>query len=300
MWQNKALLLHKQGYSGRKIAVLLDQPKSTVNDFLQPFRVMDGGDEVKILVFDIETAPMEIYGWSLWDKFTPTDMIIHDWTVLTWSAKWVGNDTMMRASVSPSSPRDDFEVVEALWQLFDEADIVVAHNGDKFDIKKMNARFFLSGLPEPSSYRSVDTLKIAKRKFAFTSNRLDYISKITGGPGKVSHEGFNMWRKCLDGDAEALQAMQDYNDGDVIELERIYLEMRGWDHLHPNLGVYSKSEEMICPNCGSDDVEPTGKFRTTQTAKYATHRCGNCGKISHSGQATPQVKPREALVRPSK
>jgi len=297
-WQNKAYEMHRSGLSGREIARRLQMPKSTVNDFLQPLRAFEGNSDAKILIFDIETAPMEAYVWSLWPKFIDHGQIVQDWTVLTWSAKWLDEPHMMNASVDPSDPRDDFDVVEALWQLLDEADIVVAHNGDKFDVKRMNTRFFLLGLPEPSSYRSVDTLKIAKRKFSFSSNRLDYISKITDGPGKVSHEGFSMWKKCLNGDADALRSMQEYNDGDVIELERVYKELRGWDNRHPNLGVYSDNE-MICPNCGSDDVESTGRFYTTQTQKYATYRCHGCGKISRFRSSTSVESPRTQGLVPS-
>ena len=296
MWKNEAYRLFKEGASVREIGRKVGVPKSTVADYLQPFR--HPPSDAKILIFDIETAPMEAYVWSLWPKFIDHGQVIQDWSVLTWSAKWLDNPRIMNASVDPESPRDDFDVCERLWQLFDEADIVVAHNGDKFDIKRMNSRFFLLGLPEPSSYRSVDTLKIAKRKLALSSNRLDYISKITGGPGKVSHEGFSMWRKCLLGDPDALQAMQDYNDGDVIELERIYKEIRGWDHLHPNLSLYS-GKPMSCPNCGGE-TEATGKYYTTQTQQYPTYRCTGCGKISRSRSSTSTAKPRRQGLVPSK
>lgn len=298
MWKAKALAMFKAGVSQRGIARELDVPKSTVNDFLREWTAEDGAN---VLIFDIETAPMEGYFFDLWPKFIDHGQIIQDWSVLTWSAKWLDDPRMMRASVSPQEPRDDFDVCERLWHLFDAADVIVAHNGDKFDVKRMNTRFLLHGLPEPNAYRTVDTLKIAKRKFAFPSNRLDYISKATGGPGKVHHEGFSMWRKCLEGDADALRRMQEYNDGDVIELERVYKMLRGWDHLHPNMNMYSDAE-MCCPVCGSEDVEATGLYRTTQTGKYPTFRCQSpgCGKISHSGQSVSPRGQAAKTLRPSR
>mgnify|MGYP001251458862 FL=1 len=297
-WQEGAYNLFKRGISVRKIGKRLNVAKSTVADYLKPFRDLPLND-AKVLVFDIETAPMEAYVWNLYPKFISTNQLKQSWTVLTWSAKWLDSPTMMNASVDPSAPRDDFDVVEELWQLFDEADIVVAHNGDKFDVKRMNTRFLLLGLPEPSPYRSIDTLKIAKRKFSFASNRLDYISKVTGGEGKLSHEGFGMWEKCLQGDAEALQNMQDYNDVDVLELERVYKILRSWDHHHPNLGAFSK-EEIVCPVCSSGDVTPTGKFYMTQTQQYPTFRCGGCGKISRSRNSSSVANPKKQGLIPSK
>lgn len=299
-WHTQAIKLNRDGHAWRKIARLLGVPKSTVSDFLRVRMGKEGSK--KILCFDIETAPMVVYTWDLWPKFISHDSIIEDWSVLTWSAKWLGQDDMMNASVDPKSPRDDFDVCEQLWQLFDKADIIVGHNGDRFDIKKMNTRFLLHGFPEPLPYRSVDTLKIAKRKFSFSSNRLDYISKATGGEGKVSHEGFPMWVKCLKGDKTALADMQRYNDGDVLELERIYLRLRGWDNLHPNTSLYTDSTQLLCPVCGGGDVEPTGGFSYTQTAKYATYRCKtlSCGKISRARVSEKLGQERKNIIIPTR
>ena len=227
-------------------------------------------------------------------------MVIEDWTVLTWSAKWLGSDDMMNASVDPASPRDDRALCLKLWDLFDEADIIIAHNGDKFDVTKMNQRWFLLGIHEPSSYRTVDTLKIAKRRFKFTSNKLDYISQISGGPGKVKHEGVSMWVKCLEGDPEALQNMQDYNDGDVVELERIYLKMRGWDDRHPSVAIHGPNDALECPVCGSKEMTSTGRFYHTNVSKFPTYRCGNCKKVSRARSSVKTLDQKKNLVVPTK
>jgi len=297
-WQEEAYDLFKKGLSVRKIGRKLNVAKSTVADYLKPFRDLPLND-AKVLIFDIETAPMEAYVWNLWPKFIATNQLKQSWTVLTWSAKWLDSPTMMSASIDPADPRDDYDVCEGLWQLFDQADIVVAHNGDKFDVKRMNTRFLLLGLPEPSTYRSIDTLKIAKRKFSFASNKLDYISKVTGGEGKLGHEGLPMWIKCLNGDAEAIRNMQDYNDKDVLELERVYKIVRSWDHHHPNMSAFSPVD-VACPVCSSEDVEATGKFYMTQTQSYPTFRCHDCGKISRSRNSTSVANPKRQGLLPSK
>tara|TARA_B110000503_G_scaffold67537_1_gene105765 strand:+ start:183 stop:1094 length:912 start_codon:yes stop_codon:yes gene_type:complete len=300
-WQTQAIKLHKEGVSWRKIARLLSVPKSTVSDFLRDRRV-ELDSKTKILVFDIETAPMVVYVWSLWDKFIPIDNVIEDWSVLTWSAKWLGSPRMMNAMVGTSDPRDDFDVCERLWQLLDEADIVIGHNSDRFDIKKMNTRFLLHGLPEPSPYRSVDTLKIAKRKFNFSSNKLDYIAKITGGEGKVKHEGMPMWIKCLAGNQTSLDEMQHYNDGDVLEQERVYIKLRGWDHLHASVSVLTDNEEITCPVCGGNELEATGGHSYTQVGMFATYRCQEptCRKISKSRVSEKTVHQKRNIIVPAK
>jgi len=63
---------------------------------------------------------------------------------------------------------DDERIVNSLWKLFDEADIIIAHNGGNFDIPNMNTRFIVNKLPPPSAYQMIDTLKVARKGFGFT------------------------------------------------------------------------------------------------------------------------------------
>ena len=47
--------------------------------------------------------------------------------------------------------------LDSYIELIDKADIVIAHNGDKFDLRKLNTRFLFHELGTPSSYQSIDT-----------------------------------------------------------------------------------------------------------------------------------------------
>jgi transposase-like protein len=302
MWQHRALAMFRAGAKGREIARELGIPKSTVNDFLQRHRPKTEGDEgAKILVYDIETAPGTAFYWNRFDKYIPQERVISfPGNVLTWSAKWLGSDHVMNdTSLIYGDPTDDFGVCESLWHLLDEADIIVAHNGDRFDVKKMNTRWLDHGIPEPSPYRSVDTYKIAKRKFGFDSNRLNDIAEYLGLGAKYKHEGFSMWERCLQGDASAFREMVKYNDQDVLLLEQVYLRMRGWDHLHPNLGTYDTSE-MVCPNCGSDDVEKTAKREHKQGGSYEVYSCNGCGKFSRIRTQSAAANSKAPYLVPSR
>src|SRR5438270_11647207 len=129
----------------------------------------------KVLIFDIETKPMLGYVWSLWENNVSLDQLHSDWSVLSWSAKWLGdkpNQIMYADQRNAKNIDDDKRILKQIWQLLDEADIVITQNGKAFDHKKLNARFILQGLKPPSSYRIIDTMIIAKKHFAFTSNKL--------------------------------------------------------------------------------------------------------------------------------
>lgn len=139
-------------------------------------------DKAKVLIFDIETAPIIAHVWTLWENNVGLNQIEADWHVLSWSAKWKGapeSETMYMDQRAEAKVEDDTKLLEGIWDLLDEADVVITQNGKSFDQKKLNARFIIKGIRNghpPSSFKHEDTKLIAKRHFAFTSNRLEYMT----------------------------------------------------------------------------------------------------------------------------
>jgi hypothetical protein len=176
---------------------------------------------------------------------------------------------------------DDVErkLVESLWHILDEADIVIAHNAKRFDVKKANAKFVEYGLQEPSPYKVVDTLLIAKAKFAFTSNKLDYITKLLEGKGKLA-TNMQLWIDCMNGDKTAWQNMIEYNKVDVTELTDIYLKLRSWDSRAPNIATFYDDDKMRCVSCGSTKLVKEDMPARTGLSVFDCYRCQCCGKLS--------------------
>jgi hypothetical protein len=231
----------------------------------------------KIFLFDIETAPIMAYVWSIWKQNVGMNQIVHDWRMLTWAGKWLDSDEILYDSCHLHGDTDDDKpILASLWQCLDEADIVVAHNGNKFDIKKVNARFLQRGFKPPSPYRKIDTLLEAKKNFAFTSNRLDSLGKALGVGGKVETGGFSLWSRCMNGDHTAFEEMVEYNIGDITLLEDVYLALRPWMHNHPNVAVYDDDVEPACPKCGGTHLQYRG-YATTQVSKFRRFQCQDCG-----------------------
>ena len=135
----------------------------------------------KILTLDIETAPISAYVWALWDQNVGLDMIADEWTILSFSAKWLDKKEPIFKGTGGRGKiqvRDDKELCQALWKLLDEADIVITQNGKSFDIKKINARLISHGIGPYSPIKIVDTMLVAKHHFAFTSNNLNGCLRI--------------------------------------------------------------------------------------------------------------------------
>lgn len=247
----------------------------------------------KILIFDIETSPLTVYTWGLWNQNIGINQILEDWYIICWSAKWLDEDKVFNAL---GERFEEAEVISELWEMLDKADIVVAHNAKKFDVKKMNAKFIEYGLGQPSYYKVVDTLQIAKGNFAFTSNKLDYITKLLDGIGKHKTD-FDLWKGCMDGDVDKMNQMQEYCDQDVRELESIYLQLRSWDSSHPSFGMYNDLEEAQCNVCGCTDLEEVSVY-TTGTSRFPVYQCQDCGHQQRGRKSeVPVTKDRQVNVR---
>lgn len=235
----------------------------------------------KILLLDIETAPMLGYIWSLWDQTVSLNQLHSDWHLLSWSAKWLGSPTTLYADQrGVSNIEQDKTLLSGVWKLLNDADIVITQNGKSFDTKKLNARFILNGMSPPSSYRQIDTKLLAKKHFGFTSNKLEYLSDKLCTTKKLKHQkyqGFELWKACLAGDAEAWEEMERYNRQDVLALEELYLKLAPWDN-GINFQVY---DDSISCKCGSTDVHRRGYYYTN-VAKYQKYRCKTCGSETRS------------------
>jgi hypothetical protein len=242
----------------------------------------------KILHIDIETAPIKAFVWGLWKNNVSLNQIETDWYVLTWVAKWhraehLEEDALpFHEETYKKDPQNDKALLETLWPLLDEADIVVAHNGDKFDLPKLNARFIYHGIAPPSPYKTVDTLKVAKYTFRFTSNKLQYLANFLGFGGKEQTGGQQLWTDCIEGIQEAWDTMVTYNRKDVQLLEDVYTVMRPWIRNHPNFGVYSDENYSMCTVCGSPEIdnltESEDKYAYTNLGKFELYKCTDCGK----------------------
>lgn len=232
-------------------------------------RIQRGGG-MKILFIDIETSPS--LGW-VWQKYE-TNVIEFDreWTILCASWKWLDERLVHSETAKKNDYMNDEKLIKKLHEVFDEADVIVAHNGDKFDIKKINARFIAYGLTPPSPYRTVDTLKEVRKIASFNSHKLDDLGEALG-LGRKNKVDFSIWKGCIDGDEISWRTMVKYNVQDVKLLEKLYKRILPYIK-HPNYGVFL--EGKVCPRCGSIHLQRRG-YRYTNTSKFVRLQCQDCG-----------------------
>lgn len=251
----------------------------------------------KILVLDIETAPLQVYVWRVWKENVGVDQIESEWFMLTWSAKWLFEDTILSDKLTSREAKkeDDRRIVKSVWKLLDEADIVIMHNGDSFDRPKMNTRFIVHGFKPTTLYQTIDTKKIAAKQFGFTHNSLNGLSKLFGFGEKI-HTEFYLWKRCVAGNEDALAEMETYNKQDVFLLEDVYLKLRPWIKNHPNIGLFIDSNEPVCPACGSKNITfKEGNYYTTQVSRFPVFQC-ECGAVGRARRSVVTREKRKDLI----
>jgi DNA polymerase elongation subunit (family B) len=233
--------------------------------------------QAKIMFLDVETAPS--LGW-VWGKWEQNVIDFHqDGYTLSFSLKKAWTREIITKGL-PDYPetwakdhKDDSALLAELWMHMNEADIIVAHNGDKFDIPTIYTRFVELGFRPPRPAGTVDTLKIARNKFKFKSNKLDDLGRDLGIGRKMAHTGAHLWFACMNGDAKAWRLMLRYNKRDTLLLEELYYRFLPWaTSTHPNV---NQGNEGACIRCGSYNVKHEG-YRFTNLRKKERIHCLNC------------------------
>lgn len=237
----------------------------------------------KILFFDLESSPLLVHTWGMYEQ-NALD-IVEESHLLTVAYKWLGDKEVKSLSLPEfkgykRDKKSDEKLVEAVWKLFEEADMIVAHHGKAFDIKYMNARFIKHHIEPNKKYHILDTKQIAKKVGLFPSNKLDYLGEYLGEGRKMHTGGYELWDSCMKGDLKAFKKMAEYNRQDVALLERIYLRFRPWVDTHPH--VAPEKGIKACPNCGGTHVHKRGFERLVNGLKQR-YQCQNCGKKFQGG-----------------
>lgn len=232
---------------------------------------------VKRLFWDIETSPNIVFSWRIGGKiYLDHNNIIKERAVICICYRWEG------ASKTHSliwDNGDDSKMLNEFSEVISDADEMVAHNGDSFDLRWFNARRLINGLEPVPEPKTVDTLKMARKHFALNSNRLDYLGKLLFGTGKIKTD-FDLWKSVVDNDEKALNKMVKYCKKDVVLLEHVWNKLRDYDTPKTHAAVLASGDirdRWMCPHCGSDHVK---KSKTRVTARGIKQHQMNCLECS--------------------
>ena len=233
--------------------------------------------EFKRLFFDIETSYCT--GWFWRPSFKTSisyDQVLNNSAIICICYKWEGSNKIHHLKWDKGN---DKQMIKKFVDVLLDADEVVGHNSDKFDLKWVRTRCLISGIKSLPDFKSIDTLKISRQKFNFPSNRLDAIGKFLGFGGKKDTGGIQLWHDIIQKNStKAMTEMIDYCKRDVELLEKVYLKLEGYSNSKTHRGVQAGNDKCSCPNCGADN------YRVQQTKYMASGmvkkilNCKDCHK----------------------
>lgn len=235
---------------------------------------------LKVLLYDVESSPNLAWIWNKYEQNALGDFV-KERQIISVAWKWLGeNEVHVLALPSfrryKKDPDNNRALVLRLHKLFRKADVTVGHNVNAFDDKMVNTEFISHRMPPPPPHKTVDTLKIARAKFRFNSNKLDDLGARLGCGRKAHTGGFKLWEGCMKGDKDSWNRMMAYNKQDVILLERVYKILRPWSDNHPDMNM--KDLHVGCSVCRSVNLKPRGWSVAKGAVRKRRFQCGDCGK----------------------
>lgn len=232
--------------------------------------------KIKRLYFDIEVSPNIVRTWNVgYKQQIDYNNIIRERAVICVAWNWEG-ETVIH-SLQWDTKMSDKKLLEEFIKVANQADELIAHNGDKFDIKWLRTRCIIHGIPMFPTYTSLDTLTKARSNFRFNSNRLDYIGQILNVGRKLKTES-GLWSKVQDNDREALDRMVKYCKNDIKVLKAVYKKMSPYIINKVHHGVLQGKTKCSCPECGSKKVHFEKKRTTTTGIDRFQMQCDKCYK----------------------
>ena len=234
----------------------------------------------KRLYFDCECSPNIGFFWQAGYKLQiGPQNIIKERALICICYKW--EDEKETHSLKWDSKQCDKKMLQDFIKVVNTANELVGHNGDKFDLAWIRTRCLFHEIDMFPTYTTIDTLKVARSKFKFNSNKLDYIGKFLGIGQKIKTD-FSLWtdivlKKC----PIAMDKMIKYCKMDVVLLEKVHKKLSS--HIAPktHYGVIFGMDRGSCPECGNDDENLFNKRGFAYTAsgtKVAVVHCKVCNK----------------------
>lgn len=236
----------------------------------------------KIILWDVEVSGIVTTQWNLYPSFIHHSNMLDDWFMICVAWKELGSKKVNVVSVLDDPKRfnknhkDDYHVIKTLRDVLQDTDLLIHHNGDKFDLKMFNSRLIYHNLEPLQPILTVDTLKEIKKVSKFTSHRLDFLGTKFFGFGKDETPP-GTWLRAMQGNKKDIQTMAKYNKTDVVLLEKIYEKFKPYMKNHPHIWANKEDRFHTCRNCGSTHIKKNGTKVTKAGVLKQEIQCQKCG-----------------------
>lgn len=211
-------------------------------------------------MFDIETSFCKGHFWrpGYGQRIGP-EQITEFGKIISFHWKWA-HEKKVKHIHWGLNEQCDKKIIEKAVKLFDQADEIIAHFGDKFDIPWVRTRAIFHGISMRPDYNTIDTKKWASKYLTLPSNSLKEICRYYGLPAKLDPGGIETWQDVVfKKDRAAFKHLLYYGDGDIVSLEAVFNLLRPYAkpnmHFHADYVTVGLGKQAIskffCPECGT-------------------------------------------------
>jgi len=261
----------------------------------------------KIVFLDIETSLVTAKVFSTGNQYIKANQLQDTTKILTVAYGTLADlHTKGRKGVTVLSnrhsktfkkePHNDKELLEALWPVLDNAEVIVAHNAS-FDEGWLLGRYVELGMKLPSKFFTFCTYQNL-RPFRMTSKKLDELSKNLIGTSKLPTD-FALWERCSRGEIEAFKEMEAYNVGDVYDtLYKLWLRTA---YYNANKAIDFANPESSLVQCKVDGqylVDYGEYLNRSNGLRYLQYKNPRSGQVYVDRYNTKSKKAGIGLIRP--
>ena len=251
----------------------------------------------KIVLFDLETLPIvsghiSSLGEYNSDRFGLT-MKAENNSIICFGYKILGDKEAKCVSSwdfaeGKKDINNDKPLLEFIVKTLKDADAVVTHNGNRFDIPMILTRLALNKMKPLPELVSLDTCQIARKLF-FIRHRLDYLAEKLSTGRKMKHTGWGMWKRLamsrykgpdVPTESEVKEdkrVMIKYCKQDVNVMEQIFNLVKPYAKRIPNFNMFT--DKRVCPSCGSSNLHKHS-IKVTKQGRFQRYQCQDCASIS--------------------
>lgn len=250
----------------------------------------------KVLFFDIETSPCLAYVWGCGKQFVGIKQLRKERKIISIGYLFNKEKTVKvlkmdlnKHFINKFDDDADKEMLKKFVKIYNNANLVVAHNGRRFDRARIRARLVKYGLPDLDMSIPFDDSYTMTKAIDFTSHKLDHLGRYLQ-TGQKDHIDYDVWVKVMEGSKKALNEMCVYMKTDVIRLRSAYNKLKPYAKSKLNLSAFHDTAE-ICPNCGTNNFCKDA-IRYTNSGQFQAYLCKDCGKRFQDGKNLSNTKGR--------
>ena len=266
-----------------ELSEYLNVTKRCVRNYARELNLSVKSSEIvddKIMVYDIETSRIEFTGWWTGKQYVNHKQIKTEPKIISIAWKWIGEDEVKFLTWDKN--HCDKKMMIAFLKEYNNASMVIGQNNNSFDNKWINTRAAKHKLHVDRYVKSFDIYRMAKRYFRLPSYSMAFMAQYFGLTLKQSHEGIHMWDMIeygnKDEQKEYLDKMVEYNKGDIVTTEELYVTLKPYFGSVTNNAVKQGLPKWACPVSGSIDIK---LLKTIFTEQGIVQRILYCDESQH-------------------